>query len=121
MFSILEYIGNKDEKKYISSIISELFNENEEILWDKTAEVISQCHLYLRKRFGNFVVSLREMLRFKNYCKFFIESYYPKKRKLQIKKQNKEVEKLKSIIISINQLLLRILGKYFISLFNHLN
>ena len=94
-------IGNEDEKKYISSIISELFNEEENILKDRTTEVISQCHLHLREKFGSSVVSLREMTRFKECCTFFIESYYPKKNKVTHNTQNKHVEKLKSIIISI--------------------
>ena len=97
-------IDSENEKKYISSIISELFNEKEQkelVLKEKTADLISVCHIFLREKFGNSIVSLREMNRFKICCKFLINRYYPNKNKIINKIDNKEAEKIKAIIISI--------------------
>ena len=94
-------INTDDEKKYISSIISEIFEDNEQILKEKTAEVISICHVYFRENFDISTISLRELKRFKICSKFFIEKYYPNKNKLLNKDDNKILEKIKSIIISI--------------------
>jgi len=93
-------INSEDEKKYISSIISELFSEDEELL-EKTTQVISKCHEYFRDKFDISTVSLREMKRFKICCKFFTEEYYPRKNEYLKLENNKILEKLKSIIISI--------------------
>lgn len=85
-------IDSEDEKKYISSIIYDLFPKEKELL-EKTTDAISECHIYLRKKFGSSVVSLREMRRFKIFYKFFCEEYYPKKNMLLIEKENKENKK----------------------------
>ena len=94
-------IGKEDEKKYISSIISELFNDEEINLKEKTANLISESHSFLKKEFGESVVSLREMTRFKKCCNFFVNEYFPKKKIVTMKEDNVIAEKLKSIIISI--------------------
>ena len=107
--SLMYYVFNfssiktKDEEKYISSIINELFTseENEKYLLGKTTKAISECQTFFRNHFDSSVVSLREMNRFTIICKFFIENYYPKKNKYEKKVENKILEKIKSIIISI--------------------
>ena len=62
---ILGAIDKIDEKKYIRSIIEELFTSNEKSLHEMTKEAISPYHIYLRKEFDASVVSLREITRFK--------------------------------------------------------
>jgi hypothetical protein len=95
------YIDKKeDEDKYILSIISNLFSEDEENLKINTKNVISACHSYLRKHYDISVVSLREISRFQKCVKFFQEYYIKKNKSLDIE-GNKKLEKLKSIILSI--------------------
>ena len=102
--SLMYYVFNfgslekKNEDQYISSIISDTF-ENK-ILKEKTKNVISKCHKYLRDIFDPSVVSLREMTRFKKIYNFFIK-YYKKKCKYLKMNGNEESEKLKSIIIAV--------------------
>jgi len=98
-------LQEKDEKKYIKSIIQKLFTKDEEKLRDLTTEAISQCHIFLRKQFGNdpSIVSLREIARFKT-CVDFFEDYFLKKNdqtKNKIDDETKKVNKIKSIICSI--------------------
>ena len=104
--SLLYYVFNfgsiqeNDEKKYIFSIISELFTENEKVLKENTKEVISECHKYLRMTFDPSIVSLRELARFKK-CYRFLLTYFSRKNELEKKKGDEKLEKIKSIIISI--------------------
>ena len=44
-------ISEEDENKYIKSIISKCFDKNEEILKEKTKNVISECHKFLKNKF----------------------------------------------------------------------
>ena len=115
--SLMYYIFNfgsldkDDEKLYISSIISELFNNKESELKQATQDLIFQCHDFLRKTYDKSVVSLREMTRFTKCCKFFMDEYLKKKKiflesvgkKYTIKNKKKEenFQKIKAIILSI--------------------
>ena len=105
-------ISSEDEKKYISSIIDEMFSKNESNLKDKTKDIISKCHDYLRDTFDYSVVSLRELSRFKKLCDFFMKQYYVYKNKFLGKNNNPELNKIKSIILSIYI-------NYYIRLINH--
>ena len=102
--SLIYYVFNfgslekENEDQYISSIISDTIIENK--LREETKNIISNCHDYLRKKFDDSIVSLRELTRFKKIYNFFIE-YYKKKNECLKKKAFPESEKLKSIIISI--------------------
>ena len=104
--SLMYYVFNfgsidaEDEKKYILSIISELFEEEEINLKEKTKNVISKCHEYLRETFDPSIVSLRELSRFKKCCKFLM-TYFSYKNELEKTLENRKLEKIKSIIISI--------------------
>ena len=114
-------LRDDDEKKYIRSIIQKLFTKEEENLRDLTTKVISKCHKFLRRYFGNdpSIVSLREIARFKTCVEFFLD-YFSKKEKFiyenKIKKHSKDDEpksnfeiddetkklfKIKSIICSL--------------------
>ena len=105
--SLLYYVFNfgsvseDDEKKYISSIIDNLFTEHERELKIKTENIISECHKYLRKTYDYSVVSLRELSRFNKCCNFFYKSYFVEKNKFNKVENNEELNKIKSIIISI--------------------
>ena len=105
--SLLYYVFNfgsintEDEKKYISSIISNIFTEEESILKEKTKNIISKCHEYLKNTFDYSVVSLRELSRFTKMCEFFKNTYYVKKNQFLGKNNNEELNKIKSIILSI--------------------
>jgi len=112
-------LKDNDEKKYIKSIIQELFIKEEEKLHELTAEAISKCHIFLRNTFGYdpSIVSLREISRFKACVEFFEDYFYKKnafmKKKYDAEKNNndketknndeeiKNVNKIKSIICSI--------------------
>ena len=102
--SLMYYVFNfgslekKNEDQYISSIISDIIDEKK--LKEETKNIISKCHEYLRNKFDDSIVSLRELARFKKIYYFFLE-YYKKKNKCLQKKSYPESEKLKSIIISI--------------------
>ena len=86
----------EDEKKYIFSIIENLFNINEkkeEKMHYLTTEIISKCHKFLRDTFKEpSIVSLREISRFVKCVEFFQDYFIKKinkiKRKLLIKKKN---------------------------------
>ena len=54
-------LDDKDEKKYIYSIIETSFTKEEQKLRELTTEAISKCHVYLRETFDVSVVSLREI------------------------------------------------------------
>ena len=90
-------LRDDDEKKYIRSIIQKLFTKEEENLRDLTTKVISKCHIFLRRYFGNdpSIVSLREIARFKTCVEFFLD-YFSKKEKFiyenKIKKHSKDDE-----------------------------
>ena len=73
-------IDDIDEKKYIRSIIEKLFTTEEKHLHEITTEAISQCHIYLRKKFDPSVVSLREIARFSKCIEFF-QKYFEIKNK----------------------------------------
>ena len=94
-------LDTQDEKKYIHSIIENLFTkEDEKYLHEKTTEAISQCHIYLRKTFDASVVSLREIARFPKLVSFF-QDYFRKKNKYEEKPENSRNSKIRSIICSI--------------------
>ena len=98
-------ISDEDEKKYIYSITAnKLFNFDEEEMHELTAEIISQCHIFLRDTFKDpSIVSLREINRFTKCVEFF-EDYFLKKnntKKSDISYEQAKVYKIKSIICSI--------------------
>ena len=94
-------IDSEDEKKYIYSIIEKLFKTGEHNLHQKTSDIISQCHIYLRDTFDPSVVSLREIARFLKCVEFFM-SYFNKKNQYEnINNNNEKNNKLRSIICSI--------------------
>ena len=93
-------IDDKDEKKYIHSIIEKLFTKEEKDLHEATTEAISLCHIYLRNNFDSSVVSLREITRFVKCVEFFKE-YFTKKNNYTDKINNERNNKLRSIICSI--------------------
>ena len=89
-----------------------MFSKNESNLKNKTKDIISKCHDYLRDTFDYSVVSLRELSRFKKLCDFFMKQYYVYKNKFLGKNNNPELNKIKSIILSIYI-------NYYIRLINH--
>jgi len=93
-------INEIDEKKYIKSIIEKLFDEEEKDLHEFTTETIFLCHAYLRNEFDDSVVSLREINRFNKCVQFFID-YFEKKNNYLGLVNNKQNNKLRSIICSI--------------------
>ena len=103
--SLMYYVFNfgslekEKEKQYISSIISDIITDQK--LKEATKNVISECHVILRKTFDPSVVSLREIKRFKKIYKFLIEYFENKKKVEPLKIWNEESTKLKSIIISV--------------------
>ena len=105
--SLLYFVFNfgalkpEDEEKYISSIIHDLFKEQNNILKEKTINIISKCHKYLRNKFDYSVVSLRELSRFTTFCEFFMKEYYVIKNDYLGLNNNKELNLIKSIILSI--------------------
>ena len=80
------------EDQYISSIISDIITN--EKLKEKTKNVISKCHEYLRKEFDSSVVSLRELARFKKIFHFLIQYFKNKNEWKKEENGNKESEKL---------------------------
>ena len=101
-------IDDKDERKYISSIIKNLFTDEEIDLHKATTEAISKCHIYLRKTFDSSVVSLREIARFVKCVEFFKdyfskknENFFIKKNICMKRKDNLKNNKIRSIICSI--------------------
>ena len=94
------HIDVKDEKRYIYRIIEKLFTNQEKDLHDYTTEVISQCHEFLREKFDDSVVSLREIARFKKCVEFFKE-YFEKKNQYLNKNNNEKNNKIRAIICSI--------------------
>ena len=97
-------IYNKDEKKYIKSIIQKIFKKDEEELYKLTTEAISKCHIFLRKTFEDpSIVSLREIARFTNCVEFFQDYFLKKnnKSKYELDDDTKKYYKIKSIICSI--------------------
>ena len=94
-------INEDDERKYIKSIISKNFNQDEEDLKEKTTNIISACHKLLKQKLDPSVVSLREIARFSRCLKFFIDYYKNKNDFEDHQKGNEKLEKIKSIIISI--------------------
>ena len=93
-------ISKIDEKQYIYSIIEKLFTQEEKFLHEMTTEAISQCHIYLRKKYDPSVVSLREIARFFKCIEFFIK-YFTIKNKYENRQNNEKNNKLRSIICSI--------------------
>ena len=101
-------INEDDEKRYIHSIIENLFSEDEKDMHIATTEAISQCHIYLRKTFDSSVVSLREITRFVKSVEFFKEyftkknnNYFIKKNICEKRDNNEKNNKIRSIICSI--------------------
>ena len=105
-FSLLYYvfsfgtIDEEDEKKYIRSIIDELFDhydQKEKNMHELTIEAISTCHKFLRKSFKEVsIVSLRELSRFVECVKFFQDYFQKKGQEDEIK-----ISKINGIICSI--------------------
>ena len=93
-------ITDMDERKYIYSIIEQLFSSNEFDLHNIATEAISQCFRFLRNNFDPSVVSLREMSKFLK-CVYFFNYYFKIKNKYQDKINNDKNNKLRSIICSI--------------------
>ena len=77
-------LDDKDEKKYIYSIIETSFSKDEKKLHELTTEAISKCHIYLREKFDPSVVSLREIARFNAFIQFFINYFSTKNKFLNI-------------------------------------
>ena len=109
--SLLNYVFNfgtlnEDyEKKYIFSIIENIFEKEEENLHEATKEVIFKCHKHLRELFDTSVVSLREISRFTKLVDFFLQ-YFPIKRNCdEIEDSSKDnmeqFDKIISIICSV--------------------
>ena len=104
--SLLFYVFNfgaleeKDEQKYINSIIAELFDEKEKKYREKTKDVIFKCHQYIREIYDPSTVSLREMARFKKFTQSLM-NYYERKNEFLGKKNDNKLNKIKSIINSI--------------------
>ena len=96
-------LKDKDEKKYIKSIIQKLFSKDEEKLSKLTTEAISKCHIFLRTTFDDpSVVSLREISRFTKCVEFFQEYFINKNQnKNPIDNDTRQLNKIKSIICSI--------------------
>ena len=93
-------LDDKDEKKYIYSIIETSFSKDEKKLHELTTEAISKCHIYLREKFDPSVVSLREIARFNAFIQFFINYFSTKNKFLNIG-NNEKNNKLRSIICTI--------------------
>ena len=93
-------IDDEDEKKYIYSIIENLFTKEEKNIHEITKEAISKCHVYLRNIYDSSVVSLREIARFSKCVEFFME-YFTKKNKFEDRPNNIKNNKIRSIICSI--------------------
>ena len=104
--SLLYYVFNfgaisyEDEKRFIYSIIGQLFLNDEKYLIEITTEAISQCFKYLRITYDYTEVSLRDILRFMKYVEFFKE-YFTKKNKYENRNNNEKNNKIRSIICSI--------------------
>ena len=86
------FLQENDEDKYIESILLNHFKKfkNFDIeLINIVKEIISNCHKYLRKKYGLSVVSLREIKRFiKLYDNLLI--YYKNKDELDLESNMKE-------------------------------
>ena len=93
-------LDDKDEKKYIYSIIETSFTKEEQKLRELTTEAISKCHVYLRETFDVSVVSLREINRFNVFIQFFLRYFSIKNKFLNIG-NNEKNNKLRSIICTI--------------------
>ena len=95
-------INEEDEKKYIYSIIEQLFAKEEKKLHEITRDAIFECHKYLRENYDYSIVSLREISRFSK-CVYFFQKYFSKKDEyLNIDINDKQkLYKIKSIICSI--------------------
>ena len=93
-------IDDNDEKKYIHSIIENIFSKDEKHLHEIATEAISECHKYLRNTYDASVVSLREIARFSK-CMEFFQKYFTFKNENEERDNNKKNNKLRSIICSI--------------------
>ena len=93
-------IDDTDEKKYIHSIIENLFSKDEKHLYEIATEAISECHKYLRNNYDASVVSLREIARFSK-CMEFFQNYFKIKNENEERENNEKNNKLRSIICSI--------------------
>ena len=88
------FLQQKDEDKYIQSILSNHFKKFNPKLITIVKEIISKCHKYLRDSYGNSVVSLREIKRFlKLYDN--LKKYYKNKDLSNLENTKNEKEKLK--------------------------
>ena len=88
-----------DEDKYIFSILSNSFKKFDKELINLVKEIISKCHHYLRDKYGDSIVSLREIKRFIklyfNLEKYFKNKYILNEEQKGIKKENNYVKKNK--------------------------
>ena len=100
-------IDEEDEKKYIHSITEKLFPKEENVLHEMTRDIISETHKYLRNTYDPSVVSLREIARFSKCIEFFNNyfttknKYYTVKNEIEERNNNKNNNKIRSIICSI--------------------
>ena len=93
-------INDSEEKKYIHSIIEKYFTKEEKYLHEMTRDAISECHIYLRRKYDYSVVSLREIKRFSKCFEFF-KNYFRIKNNYEKRINNEKNNKLRSIICSI--------------------
>ena len=110
LMNFVFYFGSlkeEDEKKYIESIIEDLFNENETELKEISKEIIFIGHKKIREIGDVSSVSLRELNKFRKCFNFFIEYYKNKKSVLNSEQINNEklndegIIKRKCIILSL--------------------
>ena len=99
-FINLGVINKIDEKNYIHSIIDKLFTKEEKCLHEITRDAISECHIFLRKKYDHSFVSLRDIERFSKCVEFF-KSYFKIKNKYEKRDNNEKNNKIRSIICSI--------------------
>ena len=97
------YMNQEDEKKYIFSILNNLFTEEEKNLHLITTEIILKCNEFLRKIYDPSIISLGEISKFLKLVQFFMRYYEIKEECMNKKgKQDKNLLfKIKSIICSI--------------------
>ena len=95
-------LADEDEKRYIYSILSNIFNKNETKLHELTTEAISECHKFLRNYYNDPTISsLREIARFRECIEFFEDYFIKKNNENEINDDKKILYKIKSIICSL--------------------
>ena len=122
-YSLLYYIfdfaslSNEDVKKYIESIVGDVFIKDEDKkLKELAIDCIFESHKYVRKVNGKSSVSLRDLKRFEMSYKFF-NDYYKYKNESSTEDQ-KETDKTKIEYQSkIKSIILSLFITYYIKLF----